>query len=355
MLTLNGEIISNVSIEIGFLHRGTEKLLEVRSITKNLPYFDRFDYIAALSGEEIYSNIISNLLGSITNLRYITYICILVELNRISNHLLAITTNLMDLGAITPFLWAFELREKICCIFEIISGARMHLSIIGPESLYWQTSFNIPIEIILSTSRSIYIWTETLNDILGKLPLSRLKGIGILNLEFILKFGLSGVCGRSSGSIRDLRRDKPYGLYSFNNYIISSLQQLTGDSLSRLHVRRLEIIDSSSFINLTLINNNIYNINKKILEYSMEDTIIEFKKSTNEIINSLIYQAIESPKGELGLIIKSKDFNYLTRVGLRSPGFYNLQSFSNSLSGLLLSDIIAYLGSIDIVMGEIDR
>ncbi len=375
---IDGEFIKKVSPEIGYLHRGTEKLCEYREYTKILPYFDRFDYVATTAGEQAYSLVIEKLLN-INITKYSTYLRILiVELIRISNHLLALTTHAMDIGAITPFLWAFEEREEICSILEIMTGARMHTAVIRPGGVNTLVTPEIASKIYELIFNLRFKITEVFK-LLGENPVwkTRLGGVGFISKKVVENFGLSGVVARGSGFRRDLRKYTPYDNYNLIPFHICSSTK--GDCLARFILRVEEMYESTNIIeqllNFIIMNHlnkkqdkkknpsiNLFKIRtppKNKSSSMMEELIHDFYIHSNgyDILENKSYQAIESPKGEFGvtLISLDKKKNRPHRLKVKAPGFNHLQSYNQIVSGHLLTDALTVLGSLDIVLGEVDR
>ena len=361
-----------------FLHRGTEKLCEYREYSRILPYFDRFDYVSTLAGEQVYSLAVEKLMNINIPL-YATILRVLfVELIRISNHLLALTTHAMDLGAITPFLWVFEEREEICGILEIISGARMHSSLIRPGGI--NSILTVPVYL------KIY---EFINNLRPKIDeiyrlfyensvwKNRLEGVGPISKKTVENFGLSGVLARASGVPRDLRKIMPYDNYQIFAFSIPTAN--TGDCLARFLLRIEELYESLGIIEQSLnkivpwhMDSRLGNLIEPYANYfkftvpfknrslgSMEELIHDFKMHSEgyNICKNKTYQAIESPKGEFGvtLVSQNEKKNRPYRVKVKGPGFNHLQSYNTVVSNHLLSDALTILGSFDVVLGEIDR
>lgn len=377
MFEMDGEYIKKASPEIGFLHRGTEKLCEYREYSRILPYFDRFDYVSTLAGEQAYSLAVEKLMN-INIPFYATALRVLfVELIRISNHLLALTTHAMDVGAITPFLWVFEEREEICNILEIISGARMHSALIRPGGVNSILSY--------PTYLKLHEFTNNLRPKIDEIyrlfyenPVwkNRLEGVGFISKKIVENYALTGVLARASGVPRDLRKITPYDNYQIWTFSIPASYQ--GDCLTRFCLRIEEMHESLNIIEQVLaklipwhLSTNSDKINpyadlfkfstpqKDQASDSMEELVHDFKMHAEgySIWKNGTYHSIESPKGEFGVTLISQNAkkNRPHRLKVKGPGFNHLQSYNNVVSGHLLTDALTILGSYDIVLGEIDR
>ena len=371
ILETNGETVKKVTPEIGFLHRGTEKLCEYLEYYKILPFFSRFDYVSTLSGEQLYSLALEKALNvNIPQYSQILRI-ILVELIRISNHFLAITAMAMDTGALTPFLWAFEEREEICQFFELVSGARMHTAIIRPGGvntiLTWEA-----IDQLTSLLTKIKTKIDEIFEILScnRIFISRLKSIGQVPYKGVREFSMSGPMARASGGYKDLRKTKPYDSYMYSN----KMCHYYGDCLDRYTLRVNEMYESLNILQnilpfLILYYKNTDNIpvytncfkivapNKFNIKQTMESVIHDFKMYSEgyHLAKYTTYVSIDAPKGEYGVTLVGCEKNRPHRLKLRAPGFHHLQSLNYMASNELISNLLAILGSIDIVMGEIDK
>lgn len=371
VLELNGEVVVKADPHIGLLHRGTEKLIEYKNYIQALPYFDRLDYVSMMAQEHAYSIAVEKLLKVNVPL-YAKLIRILFcEITRILNHLLALTTHALDVGAMTPFLWAFEEREKLMEFYERVSGARMHAAFIRPGGV---TSW-LNIDTII---KDIYMFNEffckrvdeyedmlTLNRIWN----DRLRNIGIVSYEQALNWGFTGVMLRGSGVNWDLRLIEKYDGYNLFNFFIPI--GFVGDCFDRYKIRMEEMRQSSliisDVINL-LINNkdkqqNYVNDNKIVpptrpwMKFSMESLIHHFKLYSEgfSIQKEDTYAIVEAPKGEFGVFLVSNDTNRPYRCRIKAPGFLHLQGLDMMSKGLLLADLVTIIGTQDIVFGEIDR
>lgn len=373
VLELQGETIIRADPHIGLLHRGTEKLIEYRTYIQGLPYFDRLDYVSMMSQEHSYCLAIEGLLKSIIPLRGKLIRVLFSEITRILNHLLALTTHALDVGAMTPFLWGFEEREKLMEFYERVSGARMHAAYFRPggvsqdipkgllDDIYlFLTQFESRISEIEELLTNNRIWKQ------------RLVNVGVVNYKQALEYGFSGVMLRSCGFIWDLRKNMSYDEY--NNVDFNIPITLNGDCYDRYLIRIFEMRESCKIIynmlkklkitykesNLNYIKIKDYKISppsRKVMKYSMEALIHHFKLYTEgfSVPKGEIYCAVEAPKGEFGVYLVSNNNNKPYRCHVRAPGFTHLQSLNYMSKQHLIADLVTIIGTQDIVFGEIDR
>jgi len=368
ILELNGERIISADPHIGLLHRGTEKLLEYKTFLQGLPYFDRLDYVSMMAQEHCYSLAIEKLLGIYDYIplraRYIRMI--FLEITRILNHLLAITTHAMDVGALTPFLWAFEEREKLMEFYERVSGARMHAAYIRPGGV----SLDLPKQLLDDIYLFIKQFNVRLNEIEELLSDNRiwkyrLVDIGIVNKDMALNYAFTGVMLRGSGFIWDLRKNFSYELYDNIDFEIPV--GINGDCYDRFLIR-VEEMRQSLLIIYQLISNipegdiKIDNLKytsakRSFLKLGMEELIHHFKYFSEGFIvpKGNIYVGVEAPKGEFGVFLYSDGTNKPYRCKIRAPGFFHLQSLNEMSKNHLIADVVTIIGTQDIVFGEIDR
>jgi NADH dehydrogenase (ubiquinone) Fe-S protein 2 len=366
ILELKGEVVERADPHIGLLHRGTEKLIENKSYIQGLPYFDRLDYVSMMAQEHTYSLAIERLASISVPFRAQCIRVIFLEITRILNHLLAVGCHAMDVGAMTPFLWAFEEREKLMEFYERVSGARMHAAYIRPggvssdlplgflDDLYlFINQFNLRLDEIDEVLTENRIWKE------------RLVSIGIVTAKDAIRFGFSGVMLRGSGVCYDLRKFEPYELYNSVNFNIPV--GVNGDCYDRYLLRVSEMRESlkiieqvMSFISSGLIKTE--NI-KQTTPYrtdtknSMEGLIHHFKLFTEGVIvpSGEVYTVTEAPKGEFGVFLISDGSNRPYRCKIKAPGFAHLQALNFMSKGLMIADIVTIIGTLDIVFGEVDR
>lgn len=366
VLELSGETVIKATPHIGLLHRGTEKLIEHKNYVQAMPYFDRLDYVSMLAQEHSYCLAVEKLLNCSIPKRAKYIRVIFAEITRILNHLLAIGCHAMDVGAMTPMLWAFEEREKLMEFYERVSGARMHAAYYRPGGVHtdlpkgllsdihiFLKMFNtkiIEIEEMLSENR---IWKE------------RLIGIGVVSAKDALDLGFSGVMVRGSGIQWDLRKSQPYEVYDKLDFNIVVGNH--GDCYDRYLVRILEMKQSIKIIEQCLndipnglIKNNDTKItppSRSHTKKSMEALIHHFKNYTNgvSIPANETYIGTEAPKGEFGVYLVSNNTNKPYRCKIKAPGFAHLQGLDHMSKGHMIADVVTIIGTQDIVFGEIDR
>jgi NADH dehydrogenase (ubiquinone) Fe-S protein 2 len=368
ILELDGEIVRSSDPHIGLLHRGTEKLIEYKTYLQALPYFDRLDYVSMMAQEHGYSLAVEYLLGCVDfvplRARYIRVL--FLEITRLLNHLLAITTHALDVGALTPFLWAFEEREKLMEFYERVSGARMHAAYIRPGGV----SEDLPIGLLNDIYLFIKNFSYRLNEIEELLSVNRiwkyrLVDIGIVTLKDAFNYGFSGVMLRGSGFEWDLRKNVSYEIYDKLDFDIPV--GLKGDCYDRFLIRIEEMRQSIKIIYQCL--NNIqcgsyklfdfkYILNfRNYIKFDMKSLIHHFKYYSEGfiVIDGMVYSAVEAPKGEFGVFLVSDNTNMPYRCHIKAPGFLHLQGLNFMSMNHLLADVVTIIGTQDIVFGEVDR
>lgn len=366
VLELNGETVRKALPHIGLLHRGTEKLVEYKNYQQALPYFDRLDYVSMMVQEQAYSLAVEKLLRCAVPLRAQFIRVLFAELTRILNHLMAITTHAMDVGALTPFLWAFEEREKLMEFYERVSGARMHAAYIRPGGV----SLDLPV----GTLQDIHLFARQFNDRLNEMEelltgnriwKQRLQGVALVSKVEALAWGFSGVMLRGSGVDFDLRREQPYEIYDQLSFKVPVGTR--GDCYDRYFLRVEEMRQSLNIINQCLNKmptGPIKTDNQKItpparlqLKQSMEALIHHFKLYTEgyTVPASETYTAVEAPKGEFGVYLVSNGTSRPYRCKVKAPGFLHLQGLDFMTQGHLIADVVTTIGTQDIVFGEVDR
>jgi NADH dehydrogenase (ubiquinone) Fe-S protein 2 len=366
ILELDGEVVIQADPHIGLLHRGTEKLIEYKTYLQALPYFDRLDYVSMMCQEHTYSLAIENL-GNIKIPRRAQIIrVIFAEITRILNHLLAVGCHAMDVGAMTPFLWAFEEREKLMEFYERVSGARMHAAYIRPGGV----SFDLPLgflDDLYIFSKQFNIRLEEIEEMLttNRIWKERLVDIGVVSASKVIKMGLSGVMLRGSGISWDLRKNQPYEVYSEIDFSVPVGNN--GDCYDRYLIRieemrqSLIIIEKSvKLLDMGPIKSSNFKINspyRKDMKKSMESVIHHFKFFSEGIILPYgeTYTATEAPKGEFGVYLISNNRDKPYRCKIKAPGFNHLQALNEMSKNHLIADVVTIIGTQDIVFGEIDR
>lgn len=366
VLELNGEVVERADPHIGLLHRGTEKLIEYKTYIQALPYFDRLDYVSMMSQEHGYSLAVEKLLQCEVPLRA-QYIRVLFsEITRLLNHLLAVSTHAMDVGALTPFLWAFEEREKLMEFYERVSGARMHAAYIRPGGV----SQDMP----LGLSDDIYAFVTQFSSRLDEIEemltnnriwKQRLVDIGVVTAEQALDWGFTGVMLRGSGIPWDIRKNQDYEVYSSFDFSVPI--GTTGDCYDRYLIRMEEMRQSIRIIIqcLNQMPEGVIKVDdKKIsppsrtdMKQSMESLIHHFKLYSEGFTVPVgsTYTAIEAPKGEFGVYLVSNGTNTPYRCKIRAPGFTHLQGIDFMSKGHMIADVVTIIGTQDIVFGEVDR
>lgn len=366
VLELDGEVVERADPHIGLLHRGTEKLIEYKTYIQALPYFDRLDYVSMMAQEHGYSLAIEKLLKCNIPLRA-QYIRVLFsEITRILNHLLAITTHALDVGAMTPFLWAFEEREKLMEFHERVSGARMHAAYIRPGGVLE----DLPIGLCQDINEFVKQFPSRLDELEelltdNRIWKQRLVDVGIVSIENALNWSFSGVMVRGSGLAWDLRKSEPYEVYNQLNYDIPVGYH--GDCYDRYLVRMEEMRQSIKIIvqclnkmpqgEIKTDDRKITPPSRKEMKESMESLIHHFKFYTEgtTVATGETYTAIEAPKGEFGVYLVSNGTNKPYRCKIKAPGFTHLQGLNLMAKGHMIADVVTIIGTQDIVFGEVDR
>lgn len=366
ILELDGEVVERADPHIGLLHRGTEKLIEYKTFTQALPYFDRLDYVSMMVQEHCYSLAVEELQGIMIPKRA-QYIRVLFsEITRILNHLLAVTTHALDVGALTPFLWAFEEREKLMEFYERVSGARMHAAYIRPGGV----SQDIPVGLLddiykfsLQFSSRIDEIEELLTN--NRIWKQRLVGIGIVTAAQALNWGFSGVMLRGSGIAWDLRKMAPYEIYDKLDFDIPVGKN--GDCYDRYLIRVQEMRESLKLIFQCLNSipvGFVKSEDKKLvppsrsqMKSNMESLIHHFKLYTEGYVvpSGESFVSVEAPKGEFSVFLVSNDTNKPYRCRIHAPGFMHLQGLDFMSKHHMIADVVTIIGTQDIVFGEVDR
>jgi NADH-quinone oxidoreductase subunit D len=366
LIKLDGETVLASVPELGYLHRGYEKLAENCSFHEFIPHTDRLDYLSPLSNNTAYVLAVEKLTGIEAPLRAQYIRTLISELARISSHLMFLGSLAMDVGALTVWMWSFREREKLYDIFEKIAGARFTTSYtrIGgvAQDITSETLFIIR-AFIDALPEKVIECEKLLNT--NRIFLGRVDGVGVITKERAIDLGLTGPCLRACGVEHDLRRTNPYLIYQDLDFIIPIYEG--GDCLARYYVRIAEIKESIKIVRQVLDKipagevkaglpkqvlpkkDRVY---KKMEELIHDFMIINF--GVNPPVGE-IYHAVESPKGELGFYIYSNGTGQPWRMKIRSPSFVNLQSISTMMKGAMISDVVAIVGSLDPIMGEADK
>ncbi|MBY0264097.1 MAG: NADH-quinone oxidoreductase subunit D [Holosporales bacterium] len=366
LLELDGEIVQRADPHIGFLHRGTEKLIEHKTYLQALPYFDRLDYVSPLCQEHAFALAIEKLLG-ITPPPRAQYIRVLfAEISRILNHLLNVPALALDVGAMTPFLWAFEEREKLMDFCERVSGARMHCNYFRPGGVHEDLPEGLTKDIKNFCSPFLK-FLDDMEEVLteNRIFKQRTVDIGVVPPDHAIEWGFTGPVLRASGVAWDLRRSQPYDAYDKVEFMVPVGKR--GDCYDRYLVRVIEMRESIKIIEQCLrdlppgpvmtTNHKISPPSREEMKASMEALIHHFKLYTEgyHVPAGETYTAVEAPKGEFGVYLVSDGTNRPYRCKIRPPGFAFLQAMDAMARGHMLADVPSILGSLDIVFGEIDR
>jgi NADH dehydrogenase (ubiquinone) Fe-S protein 2 len=366
ILELQGESIIQADPHIGLLHRGTEKLIEYKNCLQSMPYFDRLDYVSMIAQEHTFCLCVEYLLNISVPLRAQYIRVLFLEITRILNHLLAVGCHVMDVGAITPFLWCFEEREKLMEFYERMSGARMHANLIRPGGVNYDLPLGLLSDIHLFCNQFL-IRLDEMEDLLNsnRIWFNRLNKIGIVKKEDSLNLGFSGVMLRGSGVCWDLRKNFPCEIYSNLKFDIPI--GATGDCYDRYLIRMEEmrqsvyiILQCIKFLPIGVIlnsNSKIVPVFKGSIKQSMENLINHFKYYSENLVlpKKEIYLATEAPKGEFGIFLVGNNQSIPYRCKIKAPGFNHLQGLNFMVQNHLIADLVTIIGTQDIVFGEIDR
>jgi len=370
VLELDGEVVERVDPHIGLLHRGTEKLIEAKTYLQAIGYFDRLDYVAPMNQEHAFCLAAERLLGITVPKRAQLIRVLYSEIGRHLSHLLNVTTQAMDVGALTPPLWGFEEREKLMVFYERASGSRMHAKYFRIGGVHQ----DLPPQLV----DDIAAWCETFPKVLDDIEVlltenrifkQRNVDIGVVSLKDAFAWGFSGVMVRGSGAAWDLRKAQPYECYSELDFDIPVGRN--GDCYDRYLIRLLEMRESVKIMKqciekltsaegtgpVTAPNSKVVPPRRGEMKRSMEALINHFKLYTEgfHVPAGEVYAAVEAPKGEFGVYLVADGSNKPYRCKIRAPGFPHLAAMDFLNRGHMLADVSAILGSLDIVFGEIDR
>ncbi|KKB08478.1 NADH dehydrogenase [Devosia geojensis] len=370
ILELDGELVERVDPHVGLLHRGTEKLIEYKTYLQAIPYFDRLDYVAPMNQEHAFALAVEKLLGIEVPRRGQLIRVLYCEIGRLLAHLMNVTTQAMDIGALTPPLWGFEQREKLMVFYERASGARMHAAYFRPGGVHQ----DLPQALIDDIEVFCDEFPKALDDIDRLLTENRIfkqrnVDIGVVPLEDAWGYGFSGVMVRGSGAAWDLRKAQPYECYDEMDFDIPVGKN--GDCYDRYLVRMEEMRQANRIMKQCIAKLNapegkgpVSSLDGKVvppsrgeMKRSMEALIHHFKLYTEgyKVPAGEVYAAVEAPKGEFGVYLVSDGTNKPYRCKIRAPGFAHLQAMDYLCKGHMLADVAAILGSLDIVFGEVDR
>jgi NADH-quinone oxidoreductase subunit D len=393
VLELDGEVIMRADPHIGLLHRATEKLAETRTYLQSLPYMDRLDYVSMMANEHAYVMAIEKLCGIEVPVRA-QYIRVMFdEITRILNHLLWLGGHALDVGAMTVFLYAFREREDLMDMYEAVSGARMHAAYYRPGGVYRDLPGKMPhyttmpgrsaaqmeelnanrqgslLDFIEDFTRRFPTYVDEYETLLteNRIWKQRTVGIGVVTPERALQLGFTGPMLRGSGVAWDLRRKQPYEVYDRLEFDIPL--GTTGDCYDRYLVRVHEMRESNRIIRqcidwlrrnpgpVIVENHKVAPPSREEMKLSMEELIHHFKLFTEgmHVPPGEVYAAVEHPKGEFGIFLASDGANKPWRLKIRAPGFPHLAALNEMARGHMIADVVAIIGSIDIVFGEIDR
>ncbi len=366
ILELDGEVVEKADPHIGLLHRGTEKLIEHKTYAQAVPYFDRLDYVAPMNQEHAFALAVERILNLEVPIRGQFIRVMFCEIGRILSHILNVTTQAMDVGALTPTLWGFEEREKLMGFYERVSGSRLHANYFRPGGVHQ----DLPRGLIEDIGKFCEDFPKIIDDLETLLTDNRIfkqrnVDIGIVSKQDALDYSFSGVMIRGSGVAWDLRKSQPYDCYEQLDFKVPIGKN--GDCYDRYLCRIEEMRESIKIINQCILkfpkgpvktqDSKITPPPKKELKNSMEALIHHFKLFTEgyRVDEDEIYTAVEAPKGEFGVYLISDGSNKPYKCKIKAPGFSHLQAMDYLIKGHMLADVPAVLGSMDIVFGEVDR
>lgn len=366
VLEMNGEVVQRADPHIGLLHRGTEKLIEYKTYLQALPYFDRLDYVSMMCQEHGYTLAVEKLLNCEVPERAQYIRVLFAEITRILNHLLALTCHALDVGALTPFLWGFEEREKLMEFYERVSGARMHAAYVRPGGVGQDLPLGLS-EDIYRFAQQFASRIDEMEELLttNRIWKQRLVDVGIVTAAQAMDWSFSGVMLRGSGVEWDLRKTQPYDVYNKMSFAVPVGSR--GDCYDR-YLIRLEEMRQSIRIIMQCINEMpngmVFTNDRKLnapsrsqMKQSMESLIHHFKLYTEgfTVPAGETYTAVEAPKGEFGVYLVSNGTNRPYRCKIRAPGFAHLQGLDMMSKNHMLADVVTIIGTQDIVFGEVDR
>lgn len=370
ILELDGEVVLRADPHIGFLHRGTEKFIERKPYLQSIPYFDRLDYVAPMNQEHAFCLVVEKLLEIKPPKRAQLIRVLFCEIGRLLSHLLNITTQASDVGALTPNLWGFEEREKLMVFYERASGARMHANYFRFGGVHEDLTEKLLDDIYAFCPPFLRV-CDDLDELLGQNRVfkERNVGIGAIALDEAWARGFSGVMVRACGAAWDLRKAQPYECYEELDFDIPVGSN--GDCYDRYGVRMEEMRQSARIMKqcverlqspenygpIMVQDGKIAPPRRNVMKRSMEATIEQFKLYSEgiHVPPGEVYAAVEAPKGEFGVYLVSQGGNQPYRCKIRAPSFASLEAMDRLSAGHMLADVSAIVGSLDIVFGEIDR
>ena len=370
VLELDGEVVDRADPHIGLLHRGTEKLMEHKTYLQAVPYLDRLDYCSPMNQEHAFALAAERLLGIEVPKRGQLIRVLYSELGRLMSHILNVTTQAMDVGALTPPLWGFVEREKMMVFYERASGSRMHAAYFRPGGVHQ----DLPDQLVEDIGNWLDVFLKALDDLDDLVTPNRIfkqrnVDIGVVSLDEAWARGFSGVMVRGSGAAWDLRKSQPYECYAELDFDIPVGKN--GDCYDRYLIRMEEMRQSVRIMRqcvdqllgkervgpVSATDGKVVPPKRAAMKRSMEALIHHFKLYTEgyRVPAGEVYAAVEAPKGEFGVYLVSDGTNKPYRCKIRAPGFAHLQAMDFLCRGHLLADVSAVLGSLDIVFGEVDR
>jgi NADH-quinone oxidoreductase subunit D len=370
VLELDGEVVERCDPHIGLLHRGTEKLMESRTYLQNLPYFDRLDYVAPMNQEHAWCLAIEKLTETAVPRRASLIRVLFCEIGRILNHLLNITTQALDVGALTPPLWGFEERESLMIFYERACGARLHAAYFRPGGVHQDLPPALLDDMEAWCDQFLTKFMVDIDELLteNRIFKQRNVDIGIVTEEDILNYGFSGVMVRGSGFAWDLRRAQPYECYDefdfqipvgkngdcFDRYLCRMEEMRQSTHIMQQAIEKLRAPEGQGDV---LARGKITPPSRTAMKTDMESLIHHFKLYTEgfHVPEGEVYCAVEAPKGEFGVYLVADGSNKPYRSKIRAPGFLHLQAMDHIASGHQLADVAAIIGTMDVVFGEIDR
>jgi NADH-quinone oxidoreductase subunit D len=370
VLELDGEIVERIDPHIGLLHRGTEKLIEYKTYLQALPYFDRLDYVAPMNQEHPFCLAAERLLGITVPKRAQLIRVLYSEIGRLLSHLLNVTTQALDTGALTPILWGFEEREKLMAFYERASGARMHANFFRVGGVHQDLPANL-LEDICAFCDPFLRVCDDMEALLTENRIFKQRNVGIapVKLADAWAWGFSGVMVRASGAAWDLRKAQPYECYSeldfdvpvgnngdcYDRYVVRMEEMRQSVRIMKQCVNKLDQPESQGPV--AVKDNKVVPPLRAEMKRSMEATIEHFKlySEGHHVPAGEVYAAVEAPKGEFGVYLIADGTNRPYKCKIRAPSFAHLQAMDFLSRGHMLADVAAIIGSLDIVFGEIDR